>query len=67
MTPENFCYWLQGYFEISQHIDHRLGLSEEAIEEIRNHLSLVLEKKTTTVPTLPRLPYPPMNSPVITY
>lgn len=47
MTPENFCYWLQGYFEISE--PARSGLAPLAslqIEEIKNRLSLVLNKKT---------------------
>lgn len=47
MTPENFCYWLQGYFEISN--TERTGpapLASLQVEEIKNHLSLVLNKKT---------------------
>lgn len=48
-TPENFCYWLQGYFEIVQHTDHREGLPEEALEEIKNHLALVFKKETPRV------------------
>lgn len=48
-TPENFCYWLQGYFEIVQHTDHREGLPEEALEEIKNHLALVFKKETPQV------------------
>ena len=47
MTPENFCYWLQGYFEISE--TERAGpapLASLQVEEIKNHLSLVLDKKT---------------------
>lgn len=49
MTPENFCFWLQGFFEISQHIDHRQGLTSEAVEEIRNHLKTVFVKVTPEV------------------
>lgn len=48
MTPENFCYWLQGYFEISE--TERTGpatLASLQVEEIKNHLSLVLDKKTS--------------------
>lgn len=37
MTPENFCYWLQGYFEIAD----PKSLSEKELEMIKNHLNLV--------------------------
>lgn len=37
MTPENFCYWLQGYFEIEEPD----FLSKGQIRMIRDHLSLV--------------------------
>ncbi|WYV99746.1 hypothetical protein Roomu2_00066 [Pseudomonas phage vB_PpuM-Roomu-2] len=46
MTPENFCYWLQGYFEIVKHIDHREGLSKEALQVIEDHLKEVFDKRT---------------------
>ncbi|WYV99065.1 hypothetical protein NoPa_00065 [Pseudomonas phage vB_PpuM-NoPa] len=46
MTPENFCYWLQGYFEIVKHIDHREGLSKEAVQVIEDHLKEVFDKRT---------------------
>lgn len=37
MTPENFCYWLQGLFEIEEPD----FLSKGQIRMIRDHLSLV--------------------------
>jgi len=37
MTPENFAYWLQGFFEISES-NH---LSEKQVLMIKNHLNLV--------------------------
>ncbi len=43
MTPENFCYWLQGYFEISQ---NNWGLAQYQIQIIQDHLNLVFDKKT---------------------
>lgn len=46
MSPENFCYWLQGYFEIVKHIDHREGLSKEAVQVIEDHLKEVFDKRT---------------------
>lgn len=46
MTPENFCYWLQGWFELNQTIDHRDGATPETIDMIRDHLTLVFDKVT---------------------
>lgn len=44
MTPENFAYWLQGYFELRQNIiDTPLTADQKSI--IINHINLV---KTTT-------------------
>lgn len=42
MTPENFVYWLQGFMELS----HQISLDEIQTKQIRDHLKLVLEKKT---------------------
>lgn len=59
MTPENFVYWLQGYFEINDAAGPsttsvtpgRLKfLREEQLQIIKDHLKLVLEKKTPTYP-----------------
>lgn len=56
MTPENFVYWLQGYFEISDGCNPLMRvpglLGGDQIQIIRDHLKLVLEKKTPV-----RLPY----------
>lgn len=38
MHPENFVYWLQGYFEISK-AEH---LTAEQTEIVKQHLALVL-------------------------
>lgn len=51
MSPENFCYWLQGYFELHQ---ARMKCGEsphdifgpEQYKEIKNHLGLVFKKET---------------------
>lgn len=37
MTSRDFCYWLQGYFEISQ--NKSLGIDETAM--IKKHLDMV--------------------------
>lgn len=42
MTPEQFTYWLQGYFEISKD----KTLDESQIQIIQDHLSLVFNKVT---------------------
>lgn len=41
MTSENFCYWLQGWFELNKTIDHRDGASKETLEMIQAHLNMV--------------------------
>jgi len=42
MSPENFCFWLQGYFEISGRND----LTPAQTDIIKDHLSLVFNKET---------------------
>lgn len=37
MTPENFCYWLRGYFDISK----KNEISVTEVQEIRNNLYLI--------------------------
>ena len=39
MNTIDFCYWLQGYFEISEGKE----LSEKQVEIIKNHLNLVFK------------------------
>lgn len=39
MTPQNFCYWLQGFFEISG--TTATTLNQEQIKMIKSHLRLV--------------------------
>jgi len=50
MTPEQFCYWLQGKMEID---DPKL-LSEKEVRIIKEHLQLVFTKETPDF-TLPSL------------
>lgn len=42
MTPENFCYWLQGKLELDK--DNILTIEQVLI--IREHLKLVFKKET---------------------
>lgn len=55
MTPENFCYWLQGRAELSNH-----AVTPEEWTCIVEHLRLVFDKKTETAPgwTMPVTPPP---------
>jgi|688.fasta_scaffold953144_1 hypothetical protein len=48
MTPENFVYWLQGYLELSNVSE----LSKEQTQIIKDHIKLVLDKKTPTRSTI---------------
>lgn len=43
MTPENFCYWLQGFFELT---GQDKGLSPRQYDVIESHLNLVFDKIT---------------------
>ena len=53
MSPENFCYWLQGWFELNQTIDHQKGLRQETLDMVKDHLDLVFNKVTPNVPKSP--------------
>ena len=37
MTPEQFCYWLQGFFELSG----QTSLTDEQVEMVKKHLQTV--------------------------
>ena len=39
MTEKDFCYWLQGFFELSD--SKELSLNSKQVELIRKHLNLV--------------------------
>ena len=39
MTSRDFCYWLQGFFEITNHHDELITASQAAM--IKRHLSMV--------------------------
>jgi hypothetical protein len=42
MSPENFVYWLQGFLEVSCASE----MSEQQLRIVRDHLELVLSKRT---------------------
>jgi hypothetical protein len=66
MTPQDFAYWLQGYFEMQD--PHEIGPNQTNM--IRNHLKLVFEKKTPEYPEGVYPNKPPfnwVNIPQVTY
>lgn len=52
MTPENFCYWLQGYIEISRANNQPIVITDKEVKVIEDHLSLVLTKVTPNRSTI---------------
>lgn len=48
MTPDQFVYWLQGFFEISD----ATSLTEKQVTIIKDHLQLLF-KKETPIRTIP--------------
>lgn len=42
MTTEQFCYWMQGFFEISNPKE----LNAKQVQIIKDHLNLVFNKQT---------------------
>lgn len=49
MTPEQFCYWLQGFCEIRD--KEQVGLSEKEWDIIKDHLQEVFKKVTPSYTT----------------
>lgn len=43
MKAVEFCYWLQGYFELSNLPPEGMSLTAEQVAAIRNHLALVFK------------------------
>lgn len=43
MTSRDFCYWLQGYFELTEELDTALvkDFSRSQLATIKNHLNMV--------------------------
>jgi len=60
MTSEQFTYWLQGFFELTD----SNKLSEKQVQMIKDHLQLVFTKITPDYsrkfPDLPIAPYQPI-------
>ena len=43
MKSRDFCFWLQGWFELNGTIDPREGATPETLQVIQNHLKLVFK------------------------
>lgn len=43
MTSRDFCYWLQGYFEIARKANGRRTIQDDQVAVIEQHLSLVFK------------------------
>jgi len=46
MTPVEFCYWLQGYFELAdveEEVPTERTLTPQQVNKIMNHLALVFK------------------------
>lgn len=41
MTSRDFCYWLQGYFEIASANSDGISMTDDQVTMIRNHLNMV--------------------------
>lgn len=48
MTPENFCYWLRGFYEING----ETTLTERQSKIISKHLNLVFAEEAKNLPTV---------------
>lgn len=46
MNERDFIYWLNGFLELSG----ATTLDERQVQEIRNHISLVMQKQTPFIP-----------------
>ncbi len=45
MTPENFCYWLNGHFDLNPDSP----LTEQQVHIIRQHLALVFDEQSVNI------------------
>jgi hypothetical protein len=55
MTPENFCYWLRGFFELevltSNKPDMPPNLTDRQVKVISDHLASVFEARLALAPS----------------
>ncbi len=43
MTSRDFCYWLQGYFELNEELKDGRGMGSSQTELVKRHLALVFK------------------------
>jgi len=55
MNAQDFCFWLQGYFEIADDIDSDPSLTEKQVETIKNHLNLVFKQRQENLSYIPQV------------
>lgn len=62
MTPQEFCYWLQGFFEINGNVE---SITKEQAKIIQQHLKLVFKKDSLNIDInkLPFIPCPEYDYP----
>lgn len=53
MTPRDFCYWLQGYFELNEELQDGRELGAGQTEKIKRRLALVFEPGLKFPPQIP--------------
>jgi hypothetical protein len=61
MTPEQFAYWLQGFFELTEGNQ----LSEKQVQVVKDHLQITFKKVTPNY-TQPPYQQPNYSMPTIT-
>lgn len=57
MTPENFCYWMKGFVELSEYKSENVPPSIDQWRSILDHLELVFDKVTPEIPKKTPPPY----------
>ena len=50
MTPEQFCYWLQGHLAIQRGLGGPIVLTDREVQVIEQHLELALKKPSVKTP-----------------
>lgn len=65
MNELNFCYWLQGFFEIHNFKDGPLTI--EQVKMIKDHLQYVFDHKVLQSPTITQPNRPMYQTPYFRY
>jgi len=66
VTPENFCYWLQGFFELqTPKRPEKISLNDDQVKMIEDHLKSVFAPATVSTHPGLTFTYPGPGDPVI--